>query len=99
VGAIAPGRKKTAAVKAFYASQNAYAYVARSALQRYCTALGLAPGLIDPVFRLHFLHKAMLKARTTSLDNPVTQLWLDMFRERLDPQNGPWPALAGAVAR
>jgi hypothetical protein len=101
LGAIVPGRRKAAAVRAFYASRGAHARAAHDVVRRYCTALGLAPALVDPVFRLHFLYKAMLKARTTSLDNPVTQLWIELFRERLDPRQGAWPALerAGAVAR
>jgi hypothetical protein len=93
LGSIAPARRKAAAVRAFYASRGAHALVARDALHRYCGALGLTPALIEPTFRLHFLYKAMLKARTTSLDNPVTQLWLASFRERLGQEHGPWPAL------
>jgi hypothetical protein len=93
LGTIAPGRRKAAGVRAFYGSDGAYARTARAALERYCRALDLPVALIAPVFRLHFLYKAMLKARTTSLDNPFTQLWLELFYEHLDERRGPWPAL------
>jgi aminoglycoside phosphotransferase (APT) family kinase protein len=91
VGGLGRGRK-TDAVRAFYNRPNRAAAHARAALEAHCGALGLPLALLAPVYRLHFLYKARLKARTTSLDNPVTRAWLELFAEAVRNRRGPFDA-------
>jgi hypothetical protein len=69
-------------VRRFYTRRaGARASLAGHALEQYCRALELPVALLRPLYRLHFLYKARIKAETTSLDNPVTQAWLELFAE------------------
>jgi len=76
-----PWRKKIDRVRRFYAVSSDAGEVARRALHHYCAALELPTSLIAPMQRIHFLYKARIKAETTSLDNPVTLKWLELFAE------------------
>jgi aminoglycoside phosphotransferase (APT) family kinase protein len=91
VGGLGRGRKLDA-VRAFYAKPSHAAEHARAALDAYCSALDLPAALLAPVYRLHFLYKARLKALTTSLDNPVTRAWVEMFVEQVRNRRGPFEA-------
>jgi hypothetical protein len=77
-------RDKPSRVSALYYSRSARGATAARAVRRYLDALELPHALITPLFRLHFLLKARIKAETTSFDNPITRLWLDLFAESLD---------------
>ena len=82
-----PWREKMDRVRRFYATEDgAVRDVARRAIVKYCSALGYPSALALPMYRLHFLYKARIKAETTSLDNTVTQAWLELFAESARPR-------------
>lgn len=83
-----PWRKKMDRVRRFYADPSDASEVARLALHHYCKALELPTSLVAPLQRLHFLYKARIKAETTSLDNTVTQEWLELFAESVRGELG-----------
>ena len=76
-----PWRAKLDRVRRAYAPTSAIADVATRYVSKYCAALELPAAVVAPLHRLHFLYKARIKAETTSLDNPITQAWLELFAE------------------
>ncbi len=77
----APWREKADRVRRFYTRDTGARELARRKLAADCAALDLPGALVAPMQHLHFLYKARIKAETTSLDNAVTQEWLELFSE------------------
>ena len=76
-----PWRDKVDRVRRFYSRESAARELAQRSLTAYCAALDLPAALIAPMQHLHFLYQARIKAETTSLDNAVTQEWLELFAD------------------
>lgn len=77
-------------IKAFYKSSGSKARLAIHAVEYYCLQMKYDPGIIKPLFLLHFLYKAWLKCRMSGMDDKSTKLWLDLFHSYFSSGETPW---------
>lgn len=77
-------------IKAFYESSRSDAKWARLAVEQYCLQMKYDPGIINPLFRLHFLYKAWIKWRMAGMYDKSTKFWLDLFHFYLSVEETPW---------